>query len=88
LTLTSGLGTGINDYIDDTVSAVGASDAMTVTKAQDSGQPFGGDGGPVEYEPDAVATGLGDQTVIALTPEDLTAIERIDGVLDVQAARA
>ncbi len=88
LTLTSGLGTGINDYIDDTVSGVGASDAMTVTKAQDGGQAFGGDGGPVEYDPDAVATGLGDQTVIALSPDDLASIEDVDGVLEVQAAHA
>ena len=32
LTLTSGLGTGINRYIDDTVTAIGASDVMTVVK--------------------------------------------------------
>ena len=32
LTLTNGLGTGINAYIDDTVTSIGASDVMTVTK--------------------------------------------------------
>ncbi len=32
LTLTSGLGTGINAYIDDTVTSIGAADVMTVTK--------------------------------------------------------
>ncbi|GAA5035036.1 ABC transporter permease [Microbacterium fluvii] len=87
LTLTGGLGTGINAYIDDTVSGVGASDAMTVTKVQDSGVTSPGDSGPVEYDPDAVSTGIPGQTVISLTPDDIDTIEGIDGVLDVQASR-
>ena len=32
LTLTSGLGTGINAYISDTVTGIGATGTMTVTK--------------------------------------------------------
>ena len=43
LSLTNGLGTGINQYIDDTVAAIGADDVMTVTKvaenATDAGRP-------------------------------------------------
>lgn len=89
LTLTSGLGTGINAYIDDTVSAVGSSDAMTVTKVQqDAAGATPGDSGPTEYDPDAVATGIPGNTVIALTPDDVEAIGGVDGVLDVHAARA
>ena len=58
LAITSGLGTGINAYIDDVVSGVGASDAMTVTKAsEDSDGSFGGDDSPAEYDPDAVSSG-------------------------------
>ncbi|MFP7761223.1 ABC transporter permease [Marisediminicola sp. LYQ134] len=89
LALTSGLGTGINAYIDDTVSGVGASDAMSVTKPNDDGAglPGTGDSGPVEYDPDAVATGVGGQTVIALTSDDIDELEGIEGVLDVDAAR-
>jgi putative ABC transport system permease protein len=88
LTLTSGLGTGINAYIDDTVSAVGATDAMTVTKTQgDDGQAPGGSD-PVEYNADAVSGGLPGVTVIALNPDDIAAIEEVDGVLDVHAARS
>jgi putative ABC transport system permease protein len=89
LTLTSGLGTGINAYIDDTVTSIGASDVMTVTK-----EPEGATGvvatGPVEYDPDAVASGQPGppgQTVVALTPDDLETLAGIDGVLDVQATR-
>ncbi|MCH6230897.1 ABC transporter permease [Microbacterium sp. CFH 31415] len=90
LTLTSGLGTGINAFIDDTVTSIGASDVMTVTTT-----PEGATGvdatDPVKYNPDAIASGQPGppgSTVVALTPEDLEAIARIDGVLDVQPTRA
>lgn len=88
LTLTSGLGTGINAYIDDTVSAVGSSDTMTVTKASDDAQGLGGaNSGPTEYDPDTVAAGgfgAPGATVVALTPDDVTTLEGVDGVLAVQ----
>lgn len=87
LTLTSGLGTGINAYIDDTVSGVGASDAMTVTKADESATVGPGSSEPREYDPDAVSSGIPGQTVIALTPDDITAIEDVEGVLSVDPIR-
>jgi putative ABC transport system permease protein len=90
LTLTSGLGTGINRYIDDTVAAVGAEDVLTVTKAAEASGPFASGDGPVEYNPDAIendAAGPPGSTVIALTPADLDTLAGIDGVLDVQATR-
>ena len=88
LTLTSGLGTGINAYIDDTVSAVGSSDAMTVTKVQEGGDPLPGDSGPVEYDPDAISSGIPGSTVIALAPADIQTITGIEGVVDVHATRS
>lgn len=88
LTLTNGLGTGINSYIDDTVSGVGASDAMTITKTSESSvDPFGGGGGPAEYDPDAVAAGIAGMTVTALTPQDVATIGSIEGVERVEAQR-
>jgi putative ABC transport system permease protein len=90
LTLTSGMGTGINAYIDDTVTGIGASDVMNVAKAGESGAlpGFGGDSGPVEYDPDAIDSGQpGQGTVVALTPDDLDALAEIEGVLDVQATK-
>lgn len=88
LTLTSGLGTGINAYIADTVSGIGASDVMTVTKASDQTQSFGQTSTePAEYDPDAVSTGIPGQTVTALTPDDLDTIADVDGVLEVQGVR-
>lgn len=89
LTLTSGLGTGINAYIDDTVSGVGASDAMSVTKTDENatGMPGPGSTEPAEYDPDAVSSGIPGMTVVALTPDDINTIEGIDGVLSVDAVR-
>lgn len=88
LTLTSGLGTGINSYLDDTVSGVGASNAMTVTGTVDSpGSLSSGDSGPTEYDPNAVATARPGSTVIALTPADVKKISHTEGVEKVHAAR-
>jgi putative ABC transport system permease protein len=90
LTLTSGLGTGINAYIDDTVTSIGASDVLTVTKT-----PEGATGvaatDPVEYNPDAIASGQPGppgSTVVALTPADLDTLADIEGVEGVVPTRS
>lgn len=92
LTLTNGLGTGINAYIDDTVTSIGASDVMTVTTAGEDADAMGGtDSGPAEYDPNTVASdapGPPGQTVVALTPDDLDALADVDGVLDVQPTKS
>lgn len=90
LTLTSGLGTGINAYIDDTVTSIGAADVMTITKTQETATGVAGTG-PVEYDPDAIASGQPGppgSTVVALTPTDLDALAGIDGVTDVVPTRS
>ena len=90
LTLTSGLGTGINAYINDTVTSIGAADVMTVTKTQESATGVAANG-PVEYNPDAIASGQPGppgSTVVALTPIDLDTIAGIEGVTDVVPTRS
>ncbi|MBN9201432.1 MAG: permease [Microbacterium sp. SCN 70-18] len=90
LTLTSGLGTGINAYIDDTVTSIGASDVMTVTKAEGGATGVAADG-PVEYNPDAIASGQPGppgSTVVALSPADLETLAGIEGVVDVEPTRS
>jgi putative ABC transport system permease protein len=85
LTLTNGLGTGINQYIDDTVSSIGAEDVMTVTKPSSSASASPTD--PVEYDPDAIAAGpnaIPGSTVVALDESDIEALGEIDGVLRVE----
>lgn len=92
LTLTSGLGTGINAYIDDTVSGIGAAGTMTVTKTsdEDSATPAAATG-PVKYDPNAISTGQpgpeGLGTVSAMAPSDITALGDIDGVTEVHATK-
>lgn len=84
LTLTSGVGTGINRYIDDTVASIGASDVITVTKTPEENT---GDG-PVEYEPASTLVegqnrGPATQTVEAIADSDLDDLAEVPGVLSV-----
>ena len=90
LALTSGMGTGINAYIDDTVTSVGAEDRMTVTKPSDEAAA-GGEEGPSEYDPDTIASGQPGPpgaTVTALTLEDIQVLGDIEGVLEVDAIKS
>jgi putative ABC transport system permease protein len=83
LTLTSGVGTGINNYIDSTLSSIGASDVMTVTKTPADAQSDG----PVEYDPDGSTVesdrpGPGGD-VEAITSTDLDTLAAVPGVVAV-----
>ncbi|HEV7949189.1 MAG TPA: ABC transporter permease [Glaciihabitans sp.] len=81
LTLTSGVGTGINRYIDDTVSSIGAADVMTVNKTVEAT----GDG-PQLYDPSStqvesqLAGPPGASTLEAMTSEDIAELTTINGV--------
>ncbi|KTS07780.1 ABC transporter permease [Microbacterium testaceum] len=82
LTITNGLGTGINAFIDSTVASMGASDVLTVTKTTTATST-----GPQKYDPDAVASASqpggrpgGTTEVTALTDQDITTIGGIAGV--------
>ncbi|CAD6001024.1 ABC transporter permease [Agreia sp. COWG] len=83
LTLTSGVGTGINSYIDTTVSSIGASDVMTVTKT-----PADTTSGPAKYQPDTTnvsnANGRPGSTVEAISASDLDGIRAVSGVTSVE----
>jgi putative ABC transport system permease protein len=89
LALTTAVGTGINNYIDSTVSAIGASDVMTVTIPVEN-NPLTSTG-PTEYDPNSnvVGTGFGSASMaVALTPSDISALETVDGVLSVEPTTA
>ncbi|TBN57004.1 FtsX-like permease family protein [Glaciihabitans arcticus] len=85
LTITNGLGTGINNYIETQLSSVGASDVMTVTKPVEAALESEG---PAEYDPDAAAqvdaNGPPGTTVTALDADDLETLRGLDGVLSVE----
>ncbi|WP_022877654.1 ABC transporter permease [Microbacterium sp. B19] len=92
LTLTNGLGTGINRFIDSTVSSIGASNVLTVSKTS-TNDPTSTD--PQKYDPDAIATAQTNagrpgarSEVSALTDADITTLEGIDGVESVTPVRS
>lgn len=87
LTLTSGVGTGINRYIDDTVASIGSDDTMTVTKAADT-ESDPGDTGPREYDPDAVSSGVEGVSTVAMTDDDISRIGDIEGIEDVEPVKS
>lgn len=83
LTLTSAVGTGINQYIDTTVSSIGAGDVITVTRAAETEVTEG----PREYDPESsviTSTTPGPPVELeAITPADLDELAGITGVLSV-----
>lgn len=87
LTITSAIGAGVSDYIDTQVSAIGQEGVMTVVKTTEAAPA---DGGPAVYD-DSAATatagagegGIPGSSVAALTTDDITTIEGIDGVRSV-----
>ncbi|MBT1002848.1 ABC transporter permease [Paenarthrobacter sp. DKR-5] len=83
LTITNGLGTGISNYIDTQIAAVGSSNAFTVTKTDTSGTPGSG---PQKYDPASrrvAAGGRPGSTALVLAQSDLDAIGRISGITGV-----
>lgn len=91
LTITNGLGTGINAFIDSTVSAMGASDALTVAKTSTDAAASTA---PQKYDPDAISSGRqagppGTSTeVTALTDDDVAAIGALPGISHVEPVRS
>jgi putative ABC transport system permease protein len=84
LSLTNGLGTGVNRYLDDTVASVGVDDVMTVTKTNEDVPT---DGGPAEYDPDQIEADPSGETTTALTVDDIDTIADVDGVLSVDPTK-
>mgnify|MGYP004484074825 CR=1 FL=1 len=84
LTLTSGMGTGVNRYIDETVAAFGDTDALYVQKSQPLLELSTGTG-PRAYDPEdtRVATGFG-VSFAGLSEDDVTTVEDTPGVAEVQ----
>lgn len=81
LTLTSGLGAGINQYVDQIVEGVGEANQMYVVAAQDPADQLGGSSEPVEYDGDASVTG--EFGLASLDDDDIETISQIDNVDEV-----
>lgn len=86
LTITNGIGTGVNNYIDTQLSSIGAPDVMNVTKPTVATEATEG---PAPYDPAGASeisstTGPPGTTVLAMTETDLDTIGDIDGVVNVE----
>jgi putative ABC transport system permease protein len=86
LTITSAIGTGVSDYIDNQIGAFGAKDVLTITKASETTEQREG---PTKYDPDAAIVGadLTQFETEPLTDEDLDTIRGVEGILKVSAMR-
>ncbi|MEX5272215.1 ABC transporter permease [Kocuria sabuli] len=84
LTLTSGMGTGVNRYIDETVAAFGDTGTLYVQKSQPLLELSTGTG-PRIYDAEAsqVATGFG-ISFTGLSQDDIATVEDTAGVAQVQ----
>ncbi len=86
LTLTSGIGVGINQYIDKTVAGIGADDVIMVNKPTESAKKSKDDA-PLEYDPNSSdsnnATGQSTPTV-TMNNADLNKIRRLEGVKEAE----
>jgi putative ABC transport system permease protein len=83
LTITNGLGTGISDYIDKQVAAVGPGNAFTVTKTDTSNSPTSG---PKKYDPQLKVLAVGGRpgaTQVALNRADLDKVASVPGITGV-----
>jgi putative ABC transport system permease protein len=87
LTITNGLGTGINNYIDTQLGSLGAPDVMSVTKTVGA---VAASDGPAKYDPAAAqavrAAGPPGTTVLAMTDTDLATLRGIPKVVSVDAS--
>jgi putative ABC transport system permease protein len=83
LTITNGLGTGISNYIDAQIAAVGSSNTFTVAKTDTGGNPASG---PRKYDPSIKVLASGGRpgsTQPALGQTDLDTIGTIPGITGV-----
>ena len=77
LTLTSGLGNGVNQYVSTIVDGYGDDSQMYVMAAADTTAQMPTGDGPTEFDPDQeAATGEFGQTM--LTDQDIETIEGLD----------
>lgn len=93
LTITSGIGTGINRYIDSTIASIGAEDVLTVTKISTTDVEVAD--GPQEYSPDQLQAetmrpgpGQGSVTLESMTQADFDILQSLDHVLMVEPVKA
>lgn len=88
LTLTTALGAGVSDYVAKQVASLGADDVLLIS----AGTGTATDAGPQPYDPATSTASGGPANPLtgggALTPQDISALEGIDGLRDVSPVSA
>ena len=82
LTITNGIGAGINQYIDDQVGNLGAQNVLVIQPTSDSGS-FGSSSGPKLYNPDKKSSTTGSFSVPVLSDVDLANIAAVSGITSI-----
>lgn len=79
ITLTTAMGSGVRDYINEQINSVGANDQLVVIPQQQGQNPFTADEEPAEYDPEQSSNRTSDR----LSDEDIDMLEGIEGVREV-----
>ncbi len=79
ITLTTAMGSGVRDYINEQINSVGADDQLVVIPQQQGQNPFTADEEPAEYDPEQTSSRTSDR----LSDEDIDMLEGIEGVREV-----
>lgn len=90
LTMTTGIGSGISQYIDGQVNSIGAKNVLIITAKQTSTVSTGSSD-PAKYDPEKVTSQRGGgagETMTLITGKDITKIKNNRGVLDVTPMRS
>ena len=81
LTLTNGIGAGINTYIDQQLGNLGAED-MLIIQAKSDDNPLAS--GPKKYEEDKATTNVGGFPMAVLNERDIEAIKQQPGIISAE----
>jgi putative ABC transport system permease protein len=85
LTITTAIGTGVSDYINTQVAAIGAPNVLTITKTAPTTTSTSD--GPAKYDPNAAksAGGIGGRlgNIASLSQSDIDTISKTSGLTDV-----
>lgn len=84
LTLTSGLGAGINNYVDDMVAGFGDEDELYVQAAAAEAEQGQQSDGPPEYDPQEASSADAVTGMSMLSDSDIEKIEELDHVTSVE----
>jgi putative ABC transport system permease protein len=87
ITITSAIGTGVGNYIDQQVASIGNTNSLTITKTQTSTSTGSG---PAKYDPSASqgSTQVGGASFATLSAADIAKIKGVSGISSVQPAVA